>query len=131
VNQFHNPDDEPNCSRVITIPINDNHKYTIAEYRDRLYQEIVKKKKELRRKIKEKEERRVGIVLQWRAPGCLLPPHPPHRTAPPPVIAALRALAGHAARQPGPLSLRMHTLRRPHGAPAPAAAPAQGGRLRT
>jgi serine/threonine protein kinase len=29
VAQFHNPDDEPSCSRVITIPINDNHKYSI------------------------------------------------------------------------------------------------------
>ncbi len=33
VAQFHNPEDEPSCSRVITIPINDNHKYSIAEYR--------------------------------------------------------------------------------------------------
>lgn len=60
VNQFHNPEDEPNCGRIITIPINDNHKYTIAEYRDRLYQEIVKKKKELRKKIKEKEAARAA-----------------------------------------------------------------------
>jgi mitogen-activated protein kinase 15 len=29
VAQFHNPDDEPSCSRTITIPINDNHKYSI------------------------------------------------------------------------------------------------------
>jgi serine/threonine protein kinase len=29
VAQFHNPDDEPSCSKVITIPINDNHKYSI------------------------------------------------------------------------------------------------------
>jgi serine/threonine protein kinase len=29
VAQFHNPDDEPSCSRIITIPINDNHKYSI------------------------------------------------------------------------------------------------------
>lgn len=30
VAQFHNPDDEPSCSKVITIPINDNHKYSIS-----------------------------------------------------------------------------------------------------
>lgn len=29
VAQFHNPDDEPSCSRTIIIPINDNHKYSI------------------------------------------------------------------------------------------------------
>jgi len=29
VAQFHNPDDEPCCSKTITIPINDNHKYSI------------------------------------------------------------------------------------------------------
>jgi hypothetical protein len=84
VNQFHNPDDEPSCSRVITIPINDNHKYTIAEYRDRLYQEIVKKKKELRRKLKEKEERRVGLR------GCLAAGQRPAATP----CCSARSLAG-------------------------------------
>lgn len=29
VAQFHNPADEPSCSKIITIPINDNHKYSI------------------------------------------------------------------------------------------------------
>lgn len=33
VAQFHSPDDEPSCSRVITIPINDNCKYSISDYR--------------------------------------------------------------------------------------------------
>lgn len=55
VAQFHNPDDEPSCSRTITIPINDNHKYSIQEYRDKLYAEILKKKRELFRKMKDKE----------------------------------------------------------------------------
>ena len=45
VAQFHNPDDEPKSNKVITIPIDDNTKFTIREYRDRLYQEISKKKK--------------------------------------------------------------------------------------
>eukprot|EP01017_Pseudomicrothorax_dubius_P002231 TRINITY_DN0_c984_g1_i2.p2 TRINITY_DN0_c984_g1~~TRINITY_DN0_c984_g1_i2.p2 ORF type:complete len:144 (+),score=41.52 TRINITY_DN0_c984_g1_i2:1-432(+) len=49
VAQFHNSDDEPRCDRVITIPIDDNTKYSIREYRDRLYAEISKKKKEQRR----------------------------------------------------------------------------------
>ncbi|KAI7839890.1 hypothetical protein COHA_006370 [Chlorella ohadii] len=53
--QFHNPHDEPVAPGVITIPIDDNTKYSISEYRDRLYLEIVKRKKELRRAAKERE----------------------------------------------------------------------------
>lgn len=53
--QFHNPMDEPGCNRVIRIPIDDNTKFTIQEYRERLYSEIVRRKKEIRRKLREKE----------------------------------------------------------------------------
>lgn len=53
--QFHNPHDEPVAPATITIPIDDNTKYSISEYRDRLYLEIVKRKKELRRAQKERE----------------------------------------------------------------------------
>eukprot|EP00227_Mantoniella_beaufortii_P020136 CAMPEP_0197574462 /NCGR_PEP_ID=MMETSP1326-20131121/189_1 /TAXON_ID=1155430 /ORGANISM="Genus nov. species nov., Strain RCC2288" /LENGTH=406 /DNA_ID=CAMNT_0043137049 /DNA_START=114 /DNA_END=1336 /DNA_ORIENTATION=- len=45
--QFHNPADEPSCNHIISIPIDDNTKYTIQEYREKLYAEIVKRKKEL------------------------------------------------------------------------------------
>ncbi|KAF8059424.1 erkB [Scenedesmus sp. PABB004] len=55
VAQFANPDDEPCCSKVVTIPINDNHKYSIAEYRDKLYSEILKRKRELYRRMRDKE----------------------------------------------------------------------------
>mmetsp|Transcript_45841 Transcript_45841/g.76437 ORF Transcript_45841/g.76437 Transcript_45841/m.76437 type:complete len:392 (+) Transcript_45841:310-1485(+) len=58
VAQFHNPADEPYCNHVITIPINDNTKYSISEYRDKLYAEIVKRKKELRRRMREREQLR-------------------------------------------------------------------------
>lgn len=58
VAQFHNPADEPYCDHVITIPINDNTKYSISEYRDKLYAEIVKRKKELRRRMREREQLR-------------------------------------------------------------------------
>ena len=49
VAQFHNPDDEPVCGKTIYIPIDDNTKLSMREYRDRLYQEIARKKKEQRR----------------------------------------------------------------------------------
>jgi mitogen-activated protein kinase 15 len=45
LSQFHNPADEPECGRIITIPINDNTRYTIQEYRETLYAEIVSRKK--------------------------------------------------------------------------------------
>ena len=57
--QFHNPADEPSCDHIITIPINDNTKYTIQEYREKLYAEIVKRKKELRRRMREREAARM------------------------------------------------------------------------
>lgn len=53
--QFHDPAHEPSAMRLITIPINDNTKYTIAEYRETLYTEIVRRKKEMRRKMKDRE----------------------------------------------------------------------------
>jgi len=56
--QFHNPADEPSCDHIVTIPIDDNSKYTIQEYREKLYSEIVKRKKELRRRMRERERAR-------------------------------------------------------------------------
>ena len=50
VAQFHNPDDEPNCTKKIQIPIDDNQKFSIREYRNKLYSDIHKRKKELRKK---------------------------------------------------------------------------------
>jgi len=49
VAQFHNPDDEPVAARAVQILIDDNTKYSAADYRERLYREIAKKKKEARR----------------------------------------------------------------------------------
>ncbi|GAB4820389.1 hypothetical protein N2152v2_007435 [Parachlorella kessleri] len=58
--QFHNAADEPSAPNIITIPIDDNTKYSISEYRDRLYLEILARKKEIRRKLKEKEAARAA-----------------------------------------------------------------------
>jgi len=54
VSQFHNPDDEPGVKGAISICIDDNTKYTINDYREKLYIEIVRKKKEIRRRMKER-----------------------------------------------------------------------------
>ena len=50
VAQFHNDDEEPKCPRPIRICIDDNHKFSIREYRERLYKDISQKKKEIRRR---------------------------------------------------------------------------------
>ncbi len=108
VAQFHDASQEPPCPRIIVLPISDNTKYTVQEYRcatprqprprrpplqclrlsrawlrtgssllsmpasarsllwlaagcrDRLYAEILKKKKEMQRLIKEREAWRVA-----------------------------------------------------------------------
>jgi mitogen-activated protein kinase 15 len=33
VAQFHNASDEPECPKIIVLPISDNTKYTVQEYR--------------------------------------------------------------------------------------------------
>lgn len=48
--QFHNPDDEPVLDAPISIPIDDNKRFSVAEYRKNLYRKIVQRKKELRKK---------------------------------------------------------------------------------
>lgn len=45
VTQFHNPADEPSCPRAISIPLDDNTKLGVADYRDKLYGEVVKRRK--------------------------------------------------------------------------------------
>lgn len=54
VAQFHAPEEEPTCERVITISINDNEKSSIVEYRMKLYEDIIKKKKERKAEAKAK-----------------------------------------------------------------------------
>ena len=52
VELFHKPEDEPVCKKKINITMDDNHKFTIREYREKLYSDIHRRKKELRKKIK-------------------------------------------------------------------------------
>ncbi|POM74115.1 Serine protease family S10 [Phytophthora palmivora] len=47
VAQFHNEKDEPSAPAPLQIVVDDNTKYSAADYRDRLYREIIKKKKEV------------------------------------------------------------------------------------
>jgi mitogen-activated protein kinase 15 len=53
VAQFHNDTEEPQYpTPPIRIALDDNTKFSVAEYRDRLYKEIVRKKKEIRRRLR-------------------------------------------------------------------------------
>eukprot|EP01120_Amphizonella_sp_Union-15-10_P002557 TRINITY_DN1284_c0_g1_i1.p1 TRINITY_DN1284_c0_g1~~TRINITY_DN1284_c0_g1_i1.p1 ORF type:complete len:426 (-),score=83.72 TRINITY_DN1284_c0_g1_i1:170-1447(-) len=45
VAQFHNVENEPVCTKKVYIPIDDNTKYNIADYRNKLYEDILLKKK--------------------------------------------------------------------------------------
>ncbi|OII71766.1 mitogen-activated protein kinase [Cryptosporidium ubiquitum] len=47
VSIFHNPNEEPNCDHIITIPINDNVKQSIDDYRNLVYSEISRRKRGL------------------------------------------------------------------------------------
>ena len=47
---FHNPKEEPAAPAPITISLPDDTRYTVAEYRDRLYQDIQNSKKRLEKK---------------------------------------------------------------------------------
>lgn len=49
VAQFHNAADEPACDRPIQILIDDNTKFSVSEYREKLYREIIRKKKDIRK----------------------------------------------------------------------------------
>jgi mitogen-activated protein kinase 15 len=53
VAQFHNAAEEPVCEKELRISIDDDHKYSISEYRNQLYMDIIAKRKEKRRASKD------------------------------------------------------------------------------
>ncbi|GIQ90486.1 hypothetical protein KIPB_013294, partial [Kipferlia bialata] len=58
LDQFHNEDEEPARDSPIEIIIADDEKMSVSVYRDRLYSEIVKRKKEIRnRALKKRREK--------------------------------------------------------------------------
>jgi len=67
--QFHNPEDEPTCERAIRIPIDDNTKLTVQDYRERLYDDVLRKKKEQRRVHRRSLEMEQDVARQHQAPA--------------------------------------------------------------
>jgi len=76
--QFHNPDDEFDCERPLSIPIDDNTKLTVSDYRDRLYNEVLRKKKEQRRS----HRRALEVQQQQQAATAAQQPPPQQQVSP-------------------------------------------------
>jgi mitogen-activated protein kinase 15 len=51
VADFHKDEEEIVCEKKITIPMDDNQKFSLDEYRTKLYDEIFKRKMEIRKKL--------------------------------------------------------------------------------
>lgn len=52
--KFHDPEEELPCNRIIRIPISDNKRQSVNEYREALYAAIVKHKKDMRKLHRER-----------------------------------------------------------------------------
>jgi mitogen-activated protein kinase 15 len=59
--QFSSPEEEIVCDHVIRIPMDDNTKFAVKEYREAIYADISKKKKEQRKKMQEKYLSQLGV----------------------------------------------------------------------
>ncbi|CAD8110967.1 unnamed protein product [Paramecium sonneborni] len=59
--EFSSPDEEIECSEPIRIPMNDNKKFSIKEYREALYNDINRRKKEQRKKWQAKYLQQLGM----------------------------------------------------------------------
>lgn len=62
VEQFSCPQEEINHKGSIVIPMDDNTKFSIKDYREAIYADIVKKKKDQRQKLKDKYFAQLGIT---------------------------------------------------------------------
>ena len=61
VEQFSSPEEEIVCDSIIKISMNDNKKFSIREYREALYNDIAKQKKEQRKKWQAKYLAQLGV----------------------------------------------------------------------
>ena len=73
VAQFHVEENEPVCKKIITIPIDDNKKFSIKEYRLKIYTDIHRRKKELRKKMLQEQayyrKKTAGYSTQYGSSG--------------------------------------------------------------
>jgi mitogen-activated protein kinase 15 len=62
--QFSSPEEEIACDHIIEIPMDDNTKFSVKEYRDAIYSDIARKKKEQRKKMQEKYLSQLGVTQE-------------------------------------------------------------------
>ena len=62
VAEFHEQykETEISSTKLIKIPIDDNIKYSVKEYRQKLYDDILKRKKEIRKKLMQMQQKKVS-----------------------------------------------------------------------
>lgn len=62
VKEFHEQykETEISSNKLIKIPIDDNIKYSVKEYRQKLYDDILKRKKEIRKKLMQMQQKKVS-----------------------------------------------------------------------
>ena len=62
---FHDQysDTEISCEKPVRIPIDDNIKYTVKEYRQKLYDDLLRRKKEIRKKKTKKSNSKIKQIL--------------------------------------------------------------------
>jgi len=93
--QFHDPDAEVECDHVIQIPIDDNTKLKVNDYREQIYTEVIRKKKEQRRSHRRRLEEQQQ--LQPEQPPAGLQTHSHHQSSQQPAHAS----GAYGARQQG------------------------------
>jgi len=69
VEQFSSPEEEIVCDTIIKISMNDNKKFSIREYREALYADIAKRKKEQRKKWQAKYLSQLGVQTEQTTSG--------------------------------------------------------------
>jgi len=62
VEQFSSPEEELNCDHIISIPMDDNVKFTVKDYRDAIYADITEKKKRQKKRLQERYLAQLGIT---------------------------------------------------------------------
>ena len=74
---FHDPQQEPTCPGPITIAFDDFTKFTVHEYRDKLYYEVSKRKREMKRdKYAKQQQDQSEQTRKQTHPKTGMPPGP-------------------------------------------------------
>ena len=85
---FRGSEDECACEAPIDIPLDDNVRLSVRDYRDKLYQEIIKRRQKRRAGMEEDEDSPVTPPVDVVAPPAPVAPAPPApavvATTPPP-----------------------------------------------